>query len=256
MSRAVARWQGWGLPSVWVGCKHALPCLQSKIDPHTRPIEPSVSFLNQLKSQARALQSKQNQAQLDFEEKAAQTEEACRFALQYLHDLAKHLNVIAPKAPRLILDGKTPWPAMKLIDFRVDSRKKMLRNREAFDYFAIGWHVVPQVGHHVGGTVSVNFPPDLQRVEARLAMGPVKHERKEVRHPEKNTLLAFQFDYITETRGNVVVTPDHDKAQLAFRLMNANGFEILNTTWPAARIRVELLDELAKLIVGEPNRFV
>ena len=86
-------------------------------------------------------------------------------------------------------------------------------------------------------------------------MGPVKHERKELRHPEKNTLQAIRFDYVTETRGSVVVTPDHDKAVLAFRLLNASGFEILNTTWPAPRIKTELLDELAKLIVGEPNRF-
>lgn len=215
-----------------------------------------MSFLNQLKSQANALQSQNTQAQLNLEENTAQTEEACRFAVAYLHDLARHLNVIAPKAPRFSLDGKTPWPAMKLTEFRADSRKKMLRDREVFDYFAIGWRVVPQVGQPVGGSVSVNFPPDLQRVEARLAMGLVRHERKEVRHPEKNTLLAIQFEYITETRGNVVVTADHDKAQLAFRLMNAKGFEILNTTWPAARVRVELLDELAKLIVGEPNRFL
>jgi hypothetical protein len=214
-----------------------------------------VSFLNQLKSQANALQSQQSQVQRDLEENTAQTEEACRFALQYLQDLARSLNVIGPKAPRFSLDGKTPWPAMKLIEFRVDARKKMLRDREAFDYFAIGWRVVPQIGEPVGGSVAVNFPPDLQRVESRLAMGPVKHERKELRHPEKNTLLAIQFDYLTETRGNVVVTANHDKAELGFRLMNANGFGIENTTWPAARIRAELMDELAKLIVGEPNRF-
>jgi hypothetical protein len=214
-----------------------------------------VSFLNQLKSQANALKSQQGQAQQNLEENTHQTEDASRFALQYLHDLARHLNVIAPKAGRFSLDGKTPWPAMKLIDFRADARKKMLRDREVFDYFALGWRVVPQVGQPVGGTVTVNFPPDLERVEARLAMGPVKHERKEVRHPEKNTLLALQFDYITETRGNVVVTARHDQAEFDFRLMNATGFGIINTTWPADRIRAELMDELARLIVGEPNRF-
>jgi len=218
--------------------------------------ERHVSFLNQLKSQANALQSQQNQVQVNLEENTSQTEEACRFALPYLQDLARHLNVIAPKAARFSLDGKTPWPAMKLVDFRVDSRKKMLRNREVFDYFAMGWRVVPQVGQPVGGTVTVNFPPDLKRVESRLAMGPVKHERKELRHPEKNTLQALQFDYLTETRGNVVVTPDHDTATVAFRLMNASGFDIINSTWPAAKVRGELLDELAKLLVGEPNRFV
>ncbi|MDB5874870.1 MAG: hypothetical protein JWQ07_4312 [Ramlibacter sp.] len=215
-----------------------------------------MSFLNQLKSQATALQSQQTQANLNLEENTAQAEEACGFALRYLQALARHLNVIAPQAPRFSLDGKTPWPAMKLIDFRVDSRKKMLRNKEVFDYCAIAWRVLPQIGAPVGGTVTVNFPPDLQRVESRLAMGPVQHERKELRHPEKNTLQAIQFDYVTETRGNVVVTPEHDKGVLAFRLLNASGFGITNTVWPAPKVKTDVLDELAKLIVGEPNRFV
>jgi hypothetical protein len=214
-----------------------------------------MSFLNQLKSQAKALQGEQVQLQLNLEENTAQTEAACRCALPYLQDLARHLNVIGPAAPRFSLDGRTPWPAMKITEVRVDARKKMLRNHEVFDYLAMGWRVVPQIGEPVGGTVTVNFPPDLHRVEARLAMGPVRHERKEVRHPEKNTLRALQFDYVTETRGNVVVTPDHDKAVVAFRLLNATGFEILNVAWPAAKVKAEVLDELAKLIVSEPNRF-
>ena len=214
-----------------------------------------MSFLNQLKSQAKALQSQQGQQQLNLEENTAQTESACRYALPYLEDVARHLNVISPAAPRFSLDGKTPWPAMKLTEFRVDARKKMLRNREVFDYIAMGWRVRPQVGQPVGGTVTVNVPPDLKRVEDRLAMGPVRHERKELRHPEKNTLKAIQFDYLTETRGNVVITPDHDTGMLAFRLLNANGFHILNSNRPASEVRSEMLDELAKLIVSEPNRF-
>ncbi|MES2999112.1 MAG: hypothetical protein V4787_00345 [Pseudomonadota bacterium] len=214
-----------------------------------------MSFLNQLKSQAKSLQSQQTQVNENLEENTARAEEACRFALPYLRDLARQLNVIEPKAPRFTLDGKTPWPAMKYLDFRVDSRMKTLRGREVFDYLAMGWRVVPQVGQPVGGMVMVNFPPDLQRVESRLAMGPVKHERKEVRHPEKNSLQALQFEYITETRGNVVVTPDHDKGELAFRIMNATGFDIVKTSWPAVKVKNDVLDELAKLIVGEPHRF-
>ncbi len=214
-----------------------------------------MSFLNQLKTQAKALQNQQNQQDHDLEGKTARTEAACRTVHHYLHDLAGQLNVIAPAAPRFSLDGKTPWPAMKLVDFRSDSRKKMLRNREAFDYLAIGWRVVPQLGQPVGGVVRVNFPPDLQRVESRLGMGPVKHERKEIRHPEKNALLAIEFEYMTETRGNVLVTPDHDKAQIAFRLLNTTGFEIANISWPADRVNSALLDELAKLIVSQPHRF-
>ncbi|AMO23783.1 hypothetical protein GCM10027034_35940 [Ramlibacter solisilvae] len=215
-----------------------------------------MSFLNQLKTQARALQTQQERDDVDLQHNTAETEQACRTILFYLRDLAGQLNVISPAAPKFSLDGRTPWPAMKLVDFRVDSRRKMLRNKEAFEYLGMGWRIVPQIGQPVGGSVRVNFPPDLQRVESRLAMGPVKHERKDLRHPEKNTLLAYQFDYITETRGSIMIAPDHDKALIAFRLMNATGFDIINVSWPAAQIKSELLDELAKLIVSQPQRFV
>jgi hypothetical protein len=214
-----------------------------------------VSFLNQLKSQAKALQTEQQRDEAGFEKNLGETERACDVTFHYLRDLVRQLNVISPAAPRFTLDGKTPWPAMKFIDFRADARKKKIRDREVYDYIGIGWRVVPQVGNPVGGAVKVNFPPDLQRVEARLNMGPVKHERKEVRDPEKNKLLAIQFEYLTETRGNVMITPDHEKASIDFRVMNATGFEIIRTTYPAVQVKSELLDELAKLIVSQPNRF-
>ena len=214
-----------------------------------------MSFLNQLKTQAKALQTQQEQDHAEFEKNAGETERACDMALHYLRDLARQLNVISPAAPRFSLDGKRPWPAMKFVDFRVDSRKKVLRDREVFDYIGMGWRVVPQIGNPVGGAVKVNFPPDLQRVEARLNMGPVKHERKELRDPDKNKLLAIQFEYVTETRGSVMVTPDHEEAVIAFRVMNASGFEIIQTTYPAAQVKSDLLDELAKLIVSQPHRF-
>jgi len=214
-----------------------------------------VSFLNQLKSQAHALQDQRGTSQRGLEENTARTENASRVVRDYLDDLARQLNVIEPPAPRFTLDGRTPWPAMKLIDFRVDARRKMLRGHEAFDYVAMGWRVVPRVGQAVSSIVRVNFPPDLQRVESRLMMGPVKHERREVRHPEKNSLLAFEFEYLTQTRGSVTVTPDHDKGVLAFRVMNGSGFGIVQKSFAAGNVNTGLMDELAKLLVDQPNGF-
>jgi len=214
-----------------------------------------VSFLNQLKTQANALQNQATTQAQDAAANTAQTESACRIVQHYLGDLAKQLNVLMPPAARFSLDGKTPWPAMKLIGFRTDARKKTLRDKEVFDNITMGWQIVPQIGAPVGGTVSVNFPPDLERVQARLAAGNVKHDRIEQRHPEKNTLLAIRFDYMTEARGYVTVTPDHDNGRLAFRVSNANGFELVNTVWPAAKVATDMLDELAKLIVAQPSRF-
>ncbi len=215
-----------------------------------------MSFLNQLKSQASALQNKQTADLARLEANAAEAERAAYTTWLYLQDLARQLNVIAPAGPRFTLDNKTPWPAMKLVDFRADARKKKLRDKDVYDFVALGWRIIPQDGPPVGGAVSVNFPPDLERVQKRLNYGHVQHERKDMRHPEKNTLQAIRFEYTTEARGNVTVTPDHDNAQLVFRLANANGFDVVTTTWPAARIQSDVLDELAKLIVAQPSTFI
>lgn len=214
-----------------------------------------MSFLNQLKMQASALQNEQAAQLQNLAENADKTERACKIVWHYLQELARQLTVLSPEAPRFSLDGKAYWPPMKLINFRADARKKSLRDKEVYDFIAIGWEIVPRVGAPISASVSVNFPPELERVQKRLAFGHVEHERKDVRHPEKNTLQAIRFDYVTQARGNVTVTADHDNAQLVFRLANADGFGVVSTTWQAERLNNEWMDELAKLIVAQPSRF-
>jgi hypothetical protein len=215
-----------------------------------------VSFLEQLKSQAGAVKILQDANQLQQESSTDATEQACQTVLYYLEELVRNLNVIEPDGPKLTLDGKTPWPAMKLVSFQVDSRKKVVRDREVFDYIAVGWQIVPRTGRPVSGSVSANFLPDLQRLEARLATGWVQHERHEVRHPEKNSLQLVRLDYQTHSRGNIRVTTDHANSMLAFRLANLTGFGLVNTAWPVEKLQTPILDELAKLICGYPSRFV
>lgn len=207
-----------------------------------------MSFLNQLKSQASALQDQQRSQVQNFETSIAQTEAACLKVWYYLSDLVRQLDVNEPAGAKFTLDGKTPRPAMKLTSFRADERKKTLRDKGVHDYLAMGWNIVSQFGAPVGGTVSANFPPDLQRIEKRLAKGGVKHERTEPRHPGKSSLLAVRFDHITESRGSMKVSAGHENAKLVFRVTNANGFEILNSSWPAALVQTDTLDELAKTI--------
>ncbi|BDT65998.1 hypothetical protein os1_01490 [Comamonadaceae bacterium OS-1] len=215
-----------------------------------------MSFLNQLKTQAHALRSQQNAAQMTAEARVAQTEAACQTVAAYLADLAQQLNVITPPAPAFTLDGKTPWPAMKMADFRCDVRQKRLRGVDVVDYIGMGWRVQPQDGPPVEAAVSVNFPPELERVEARLALGHLKHDRREQRHPDTNKLLAIRFEYTTELLGSVRITPDHDHSRMAFRISNATGFEVHTTEMAAADINPAVLDELARLLVAQPSRFL
>lgn len=214
-----------------------------------------MSFLDQLKMQATSLKSLQNQQQVEHEAATLATEQACRVVLFYLEEMARSLTVIEPDGPKLSLDSKTPWPQMKLADFRIDARKKRLREREVFDYIGVGWQIVPRTGKPVTASVCANFLPDLQRLEARLASGWVQHERHDILHAEKKTLQMVRLDYTTQSRGTIRVTPDHETATLVFRLANLTGFGLINATWRADQINSSILDELAKLVCGQPSRF-
>ena len=214
-----------------------------------------MGLLNQLKSQATQLQSQRVVVQEDLAAKSAQVQLAFPTVTHYFRDLATHLNVIEPSGPSFTLDGKTPWPAMKLRAFQTDTRKKMLRDMEVFDYVAMGWTISPKMGVAVGGSVNLSFIPEIDRVQQALTFAHIEHVRKETRHPVRHFLQSVQFDYTTQARGNVTVTADHDAGTLMFRIANASGFVVTTTAVDANRICSDLLDEVAKLILAQPSTF-
>ena len=215
-----------------------------------------MSFLSELKSQASALQKQQAGTVRDYAATTKACEVACHTALRYLQDLCAQLNVISPPAAgSYSLDGKAQFPAMVLKNFRCDSRKKTLRNQEVFDTIGAGWDLLPSTGGVAVHSVTVNFPPDLERVNQRLSAGQIQHERKETRHPDTNKLQAYVFEYRTQSRGAIMITPDHDTGQIAFRISSVGGFEVMNISYPATQVTQGLLDELAKKLVGHSSRF-
>lgn len=215
-----------------------------------------MNFLSELKNRANALQGLQAGEQQDVAAHTRACETACRLAVKYLQDVCAQLNIIQPPAPgNYSLDGKTPFPVLVMRSFRCDDRRKMLRSEGVCDYIGMGWDLRPGTGQVATHSVTVNFPPDLERVAQRLSIGQVKHERKEMRHPETKKLQAYVFEYQTESRGFITLTPDHDTGQIAFRLTNVGGFEVFNTQYPAGKVTTALMDELAKKLLGQPSRF-
>jgi hypothetical protein len=215
-----------------------------------------VNFLSELRNKASALQGQQKGAQQDLTAHTQACEIACRVAVRYLQDLCTQLNIIQPPAPgHYSLDGKAAFPELLMLHFRCDDRRKLLRNAGVCDYIGMGWKLLPSTGQVATHRLTVNFPPELERVSQRLSIGNIKHERKEVRHPETNKLQAYVFDYQTEARGFITLTPDHDTGQIAFRLTNVGGFEVFNTQYPAGKVTSALMDELAKKLLGQASRF-
>lgn len=210
-----------------------------------------MGFLQQLKQQAQEVKSQQGTQVQALDANIKATEDVCQLVHHYLADLAAQLNVIEPDARALSLDGRTRWPEMKLSQFRFDVRKKTLRQREVVDFVALGWQMLPRVPTTVPGSVSVNFPPDLERVEARLRAGQIKHARLEQRHPETRKLQAIVFEHDLAARASVVFTADHDPALFQVRLACVTGLDSQTVTCPASTITTAWLDDLAKAIVGQ-----
>jgi hypothetical protein len=212
-----------------------------------------MSFLQQLKNQAKDLQSKEGRLVQQLDVNVDLTEQVCQHVWHYLSDLAAQLNVIQPSAPDISLDGKVRWPAMKLVDFRFDARKKMLRQREVTDYVALGWCIVPTHPTRERGRVSVNFPPDMERVETRLRIGRIPHERLEQRHPDTRKLQAVVFEHELMARGGLLFTSDHDQARFSVKAMCLTGLAATQVDAPATQINGNWLDDLAKCVVGQPS---
>ena len=215
-----------------------------------------MSFLSELKSRANALRGLQLDAQHDLVANTQTCEVACRMALAYLQDLCAQLNVIRPAAAGAYsLDGKRLFPALVQVNFRCDARRKKLREAEVFEYIGVGWDLRPDAASVATHTLTVNFPPELQRVTQRLSIGQIQHQRTDQRHPESDKLLAYVFDYQTESRAFITMTPDHDAGLIAFRVTNVGGFGVQNMAYPAAQVTQPLMDELAKKLLGQASRF-
>lgn len=136
-----------------------------------------MGFLQQLRQEAAQLQAARGQAHRTQEAQVTATEEACTAIWQFLRELSASLNVIEPPAADWTLDGKAMWPPLKQTKFRFDARRKRLHDREVFDYLVIGWEIEPQDPQLPRrACVSVNFLPELQRVEQRLQAGQIRHD--------------------------------------------------------------------------------
>jgi hypothetical protein len=215
-----------------------------------------MSFLNQLKSQAQTIQAQQSVDQQSQLQTLEAVERCTHQAWRYLDELAAQLRVLQPDGPRLSADGKTPWPAMRASDFRVDARRKSVQGRELFDYVLMAWTLMPKMGVAVQGSVSSGLLAEMQQIESRLGAGQVQFERFEKRIPPRNSLQSVRYDYQTQARGMVRLQPDHVSGNLEFRLVCVTGLEVRSKSFSAAMFPPAQLDELAKLLVGQSSSFL
>jgi hypothetical protein len=212
-----------------------------------------VGFLDDLKRQADALKTQQTLDTDALARNAALTEAACKATLAYFMELAPQLNVLQlrPRV-RYSLDSRTPLEGFVRDNFVVDARRKQHRGQDVCD------HVVIHGKQTTGQTLVMtkDFPPEIERLEARLRQAGITPDMEVRRDQSNGRLQNVQFKFVADVISSVKMIPDHDRARVRFHVLNLDALETVDADFPATAVGSGLLDELARWLTGEPNRFL
>jgi hypothetical protein len=212
-----------------------------------------VGFLDDLKRQADALRDQQSNDSATLQGNIRITEQACAAALAYLKTLAEQLEVLRPVSrARYALDRQHSFGELRMSDFYADARKKDVSGEPGFDYILLHWQL--KTGQKL--QLAKDFPPDIERLEARLRQAAVPMEREVVRHPDNGKLVEVRYRVEADFRASVRLVPQHQRAVVAFAVQNVDELEGLSFELPAQQLDAARLDELARWLAGQPHRML
>jgi hypothetical protein len=212
-----------------------------------------VGYLDELKLQADAAKAKQTVDSGALERNTLVTDAVCHSTFRYFSTLAQQLNVLQPTSKaEFRLDANTGFKNLKLAEFRADSRLRKLRGAEVFDHVMLGFDM--RSGTRVA--LAKDFPPAIDKLEARLAQCGANFESEVVRDPNSGRFVEKRYEIAADFHGTIRLIPDHDSGWVQFQIVNLDGFETVTVQFPAFEVGSARLDDLARWIVGEPNAFL
>ena len=212
-----------------------------------------MGYLEVLKRQADEALAQQTQDIGSLERNALLTDSACQSAARYFGTLARQLNVLQPVSKAVWrFDSRTSFSQLRFTDFRADSRMRKHRDAEVFDHVVLNFSA--KTGSRV--TIAKDFPPEIEKLEARLRQCGAHYDTQVIRDPENGRFIEKRFELLADFQSSVRVLPDHDSGRVTFHVANLDGFETVSVVFPAFEVGTARLDDLARWITGEPHSFL
>ena len=200
-----------------------------------------MSFLDELKRQAEAAKAQQSTDYGALDRNMQLVESVCTSSYRYFTALAQQLNVLQPVSKLVFrFDNKHSFTSLKLSECAADSRQRKLRSVDVFDHVLLRYNL--KTGSRL--TLAKDFPPEIEKLEAKLRQCGALFQSDQVRSPETGRFVETRFEIKADFRAWVKIVPDHD------------SFETVSVSFPAFEVGSARLDELARWIVGEPNTFL
>lgn len=209
-------------------------------------------LLARLKQQAESLQQGLEQHSLQQEAQAQHLNDAVGAAFRYLDELVKQLNIIKPDIPKeFVFPGNIVFAGMRWIEGAADFRKVATASEDRrFESASLRFRVAAEkklVVDRQGASVEP-FRKLLHDYGIAFAATEKTNER--------NVVESARFVFPCEIKTGFLLKADYERSRLVLRTRNIDRFGMMEFTLLPGDIRQDSLDELTKLFLGEPSRFM
>ena len=211
-----------------------------------------MGLLDDLKRQADMVRTHDSLQRSNLQENVRVVDQAMHKTFLYLLELFKQLEVIKPQLPTVYeIEGVGQLKDMKYVSGFVDPRKKKFAERDVYDYmdFYVKWAAPTSM------VIERDMPHTIKKVRDMLWMFNIKFTEVETK-TAYGSLSKVQFTIPAAVTVNFTLKADIEGRRLLFYGKNALQLGIDDFALPADDLNDAVLEELAKMLIGQRNDFI
>jgi len=211
-----------------------------------------MGLLDDLKRQADMVRTHDSLQRSNLQENTRVVDEAMHRAFLYLLELFKQLEVLKPATPTVYdIEGVGVLKNMKYAGGFVDPRKRKFGDRDVYDYmdFYVKWAAAGNL------VIERDMPHTIKKVRDMLWASNIKAAEVETK-TAYGSLGKVKFTIPVAINVNFTLKADIEGRRLLFYGKNALRLATDDFVVPADELSDEMLEELAKVLLGQRSNFM
>ena len=209
-----------------------------------------MGLLDDLKKQADALKAQDTDKTESLRGNAVAVDHALRRSFLYLNDLGKQLSVVQMPSPftyKIPTVGDVNGLIVK--DFRADFRSKHVIDKDYYGEVHVGYRCFSDKVLNVK-----KGPDELEKFRDFLWSNNIEHKSEQFRDQRK-VITHEVFRVVCDFRIQVKIEGDHESGKIKIVTKNVGEFEVDIFNFMAAEMNDQVVEELAKFLIGRPSNF-
>ena len=208
-----------------------------------------MGLLDDLKNQAATQLQREQSSRETRDRNLHAVDRVLRETQNYFIELSNSLNILKPKVYRsFILETTVQLDRLQQADYAVRERRKTVDNRDHFLEVALRFRNA--------GTENLLFEKDtptaVERSKEYLWGYGLRFECKEINN-DRRMLQRAVFSVISDVQASATFTGDWDSGKVRLVLRNIEKLGDVEYLYDAEEVTREVLEELAKLVLGQQN---